>query len=376
MRGAGRRLGWLPVAIILAACGGPLGGAAQHPSQPAGQLTLGPALAPAPPNIVYMHYYMWWTPAHWKDKLGPFYPYSARPSPLPGSVDASGCGPQTSYTGATIVDVPAGGLYDEGTAAAVDRQIATAAAAGISGFLLDWQGTGLQDQSVNSAPANARLDLVLGRIDAYNATHSQKFSAGLALAVYGEYDRAPARIKHDLEYFVSQYGEDPALANPYSTRPIVMLMASRRYLPTALPELSPLRSKLYLVGDETSASWPVDEPYLDAASYYWSSENPWSNRSAGHEITKLGQLVHSAGKRWFAPFIPGYDKELAGGMCVPRNGTQTLSKVWATNAASSPEGWFGISWNEYVENTYIEPSEAYGTVYLDQLATLIASASH
>jgi hypothetical protein len=33
----------------------------------------------------------------------------------------------------------------------------------------------------------------------------------------------------------------------------------------------------------------------------------------------------------------------------------------------------GISWNEFVENTYIEPSQAFGTKYLDELRRLIAA---
>jgi hypothetical protein len=316
---------------------------------------------------------MWWTPTHWKQKLGPFYPYDANPSPLPGTMDESGCSPQTSFAGASLVDVPSDGLYDQGDASAIDRQIATAASAGITGFLLDWQGTGRASQSVSSSGANQRLDLVVGRVNAYNATHSRKFSVGLAFAIYGEYDRPAARTLADLEYFSRRYSTNPAFSNTYSPNPVVMLLASRRYSPDVLPALSKLRTRLYLVGDETSISWPRDEASLDAASYYWSSENPWTNPNAGTEIARLGQAVHDSGKRWFAPFIPGYDKELVGGACVPRNGTDTMRTLWQVNGASHPEAWFGISWNEYAENTYLEPSQAYGATYLNELASLIAT---
>ena len=345
--------------------------AAQQPA--AEPKVLVPPAEPAAPNIVYLHYYLWWTPAHWKQKLGPFYPYGDPSLPLPGAIDQSGCSPRASYNGAAIVDVPADGLYDQGDATAIDRQIATAAAAGVTGFLLDWQGTGLSNQSVRSSGANGRLDLVVGRVNAYDATHGRKFALGLALGVYGEYDRSKVRMLADLDYFSRRYGSNPAFRNAYSPNPIVMLMASRRYSPGVLPALSALRSNLYLVGDETSASWPLDQANLDAASYYWSSENPWSNTNAGTEIMKLGTAVHASGKRWFAPFIPGYDKQLAGGMCVPRNGIETMHKLWEINGASRPEAWFGISWNEYVENTYLEPSQAYGATYLNELASLIAT---
>ena len=342
------------------------------------------AAAPAPnqqaaaaesANVVYLHYYLWWTPAHWQDKLGPLYPYGRQPSPLPGSVDSSGCAAQPAYSGATIVDVPAAGLYDQRDPTALDRQIATASAAGITGFLVDWQGTGLPSQSVRSSSANTRLDLLVSRVNAYNAAHSRRFGLALAFAVYGEYNRPRSRMLADLQYFQSRYGADPAFRNPYSAHPMVMLMASRRYSADVLPGLSEMRSSLYLVGDETSASWPVDAASLDAASYYWSSENPWTNAGAGAEISKLGAAVHAGGKRWFAPVSPGYDKELLGGTCVPRNSAQTLRKLWEVNGASRPDAWFGISWNEYVENTYLEPSLAYGSSYLDELSRLIAGGA-
>jgi hypothetical protein len=58
---------------------------------------------------------------------------------------------------------------------------------------------------------------------------------------------------------------------------------------------------------------------------------------------------------------------------VPRKGVETLSKLWETNVRSRPDGWFAISWNELVENTHLEPSLAYGSIYLDRLTALIRS---
>jgi hypothetical protein len=82
-------------------------------------------------------------------------------------------------------------------------------------------------------------------------------------------------------------------------------------------------------------------------------------------------MVRNDGKAWFAPFIAGYNKQLLGGSCVPRNGTDTLTRIWDLNGATHPDGWFGISWNELVENTYLEPSRLYGSRYLDALSALI-----
>ena len=121
-------------------------------------------------------------------------------------------------------------------------------------------------------------------------------------------------------------------------------------------------------------SWPNDGQYLDGTSYYWSTQDPWNNSRAGSAVSDLASQVHADGKSWFAPFIAGYNKQLMGGGCVQRKGTQTLTKLWQLNGATRPDGWFGISWNEFVENTYLEPSKRYGSTYLDALAALIKSS--
>ena len=334
---------------------------------------------PPPPghNAVYVHYYLWWSVQHWQDKLGAGYPYGASPAPAPGSMDSSGCNPQVRYPGSTIVDVPSEGLYNQDVASTFDLHIAEAVQAGLRGFLVSWQGTGATGQSPSSSSYNSRLDTLAARVNAYNLTHGADFGLGLAFASYGNYARPASAVVNDLRYFAARYGSNPAFRNSYSNKPLTMLLDSRKWTPlvgsagAVLPQAhAAVDPSLYLVGDETASSWPADAPYLDATSYYWSSENPWTNSSAQSSVDALGAEVHAAGKRWFPPVIAGYDKQLVGGQCVPRDGIATLDKDWAVNKTSNPDGWFAISWNEFVENTYIEPSANYGSKYLNELGRL------
>jgi hypothetical protein len=192
------------------------------------------------------------------------------------------------------------------------------------------------------------------------------------MSVYGNYTRPAAEIINDLNYFSRSYGSDPAFANRFSPRPLVMLLASRKLSPGTLSTVSrATRARLFLLGDETASSWSTDGPLLDGTSYYWSSENP--SQYTRDSLISLGNQVHAAGKPWFSPFTPGFGNQLQGGTCVPRNHGATLAAAWSGNGASHPDGWMGISWNEFVENTYLEPSLAYGTTYLDQLRRLIAA---
>lgn len=388
-----RRAGSLLLALTVAACGAnPASTAPPTAPQstgfasttPTASPTLAPSVTPSgsggqavsPPTIVYLHYYTWWTLQHWHQKLGSRYPYAASPPVLPGTVDASGCAPAVDYPGATIVDVPSEGLYDQSQAATFDRHIAEAAAAGITGFLVSWQGVGSANQTPASSGYDSRLELLVERVDAYNATHTVPFRLGLAFAAFGDYSRPADEIIGDLTYFSHRYGHDPAFANAFSDEPLVMWLDSRKFsLATVQAVSASLRSSLYLIGDETYQSWSRDAPYLDASSYYWSSQNPYQNPASGQQILSLASQVRAGQGRWFAPFIAGYDKILVGGGCVPRNGVQTLDEIWRINGASHPDAWFGISWNEFVENTYLEPTVRYGTTYLDELRRLIFSGT-
>jgi len=327
-----------------------------------------------PPSVstVYVHYYLWWTPRHWTEKLGAAYPQGASPLPLPGALDASGCNPTVSYAGATIVDVPAEGLYDQDQAATFDLHIREAAAAGITGFVVSWQGTGQAPQAPSSSGYDRRLDLLVSRVDRYNATHATPFRLVLGLAAFGNYARSATQVNNDLTYFRSRYAGDPAFRNRYSSRPLVMILDSRKFAASTIAAVSRAqRSALFLVGDETSTSWQRDAAWLDGTSYYWSSQNPFANPQSGKQVASLAAQVRADGKAWFAPFNGGFDTQLVGGStCVPRK-VSTLDAVWKLNAPSRPDGWFGISWNEFVENTFLEPSRAFGRRYLDELSRLI-----
>jgi hypothetical protein len=88
----------------------------------------------------------------------------------------------------------------------------------------------------------------------------------------------------------------------------------------------------------------------------------------------MGDKVHAAGKRWYAPLNPGYNSQLLdGGTCIPRRNGETLRTLWNGNSNSNPDGWGFISWNEIAENTHIKPMQKWGNTYLNVLSSLIGS---
>ena len=72
---------------------------------------------------------------------------------------------------------------------------------------------------------------------------------------------------------------------------------------------------------------------------------------------------------WVAPAAPGYDSRLLGGTTlIERKGGETLQREINVALQSAPDAIGLISWNEFSENSHIEPSQNHGHQYLKVLA--------
>jgi hypothetical protein len=325
---------------------------------------------------VFAYYYLWWSLNHWTSALGPNYPYQASPLPLPARLDAAGCNPTSNYSGNTLTDVPKK-LYSQDDAGFIEADVRQAAAAGLTGFAVNWAGTGSATQTVTGNPYSRRLQMMVDAVHTVNAQGipfklwlSYKASAVVLTQSY---------ISNDLAYFYSKYGNDPAFDRVQSAKPTVIWQGSRKYSLSVLQAVSSqYRAKFRVLGDETT--WSTSRaPYLDGDAYYWSSQNPYANPQSFSQLSTLANAVRASGRNldgstkvWVAPFAPGYDKQLAGGSsCVPRKGGQTVKALFDGNAATHPDDWGLISWNEISEGSYIDPMTRYGATDLNVLSSVI-----
>jgi hypothetical protein len=128
---------------------------------------------------------------------------------------------------------------------------------------------------------------------------------------------------------------------------------------------------LVLSTEKSVAGYKRIADLTDGDSYYWSSVNPITNQNYDAKLTQMSAAIHADGKYWIAPFASGFDARLIGGTSVvPRSNGATLRTEYANAIRSSPDALGLISWNEFSENTYVEPSIHYGRRYLDVLAEL------
>ncbi len=326
-----------------------------------------PVAAPTLPfsqEGMYAYYYLWWDTQHWQDTLGPNYPYGQTPLPLPASLDATGCNPTSLYNGNIETDVPAT-LFTEDDQLQVISDVSSAIAAGLSGFAVDWYGTGSASQSPSSNAENQRLDTLVRAVDLAQAA-GHNFHLWLSYEASSTGLSQPA-ISGDLSYLTSEYGNSQAFDRSNDGKPTFIWVGSYKYSTPVVAAISAqFRSSWYFVGGYQWNQWNTTvAQYFDADSPYWSSQDPWHNSQSFQQLDGLAATLHAEGKKYFAPLAPGFDRQLDGSStCVPRNNGATLQALYAGNATADPQGWLLISWNEITEGTYVTPQlQRYGDAY-------------
>jgi hypothetical protein len=314
------------------------------------------------------YYYLWWSKEHWHDKLGPNYPYRKSPLPLPATLNSIGCHARTRYAGNTLTDVPHA-LYSQDQHGVIERHVHQALHARLDGFIANWRGAGSLTQGVHAVPYTSRLITLLDAAKTVTAD-------GKPFDVWLDYKAAdtqlrPSYIIRDLRWLHTKLGGRSAW-DRRNGQIVVVWSGSHHYPLSTLREVSrAVRDRFFLVGDENPSSITHERlRTFDGLTYYWSSQNPYTNPDSFSQLRHLARKVHAEGKPWFAPFTPGYQDQLEGGVCVPRRYGDTLHRLYNGNRTSNPQALCLISWNEITEGTYIEPLRRYGKAYVRRTAGL------
>jgi hypothetical protein len=328
---------------------------------------------------VFAYYYLWWSRSHWLDRLGPNYPFSATPNPLPARLDAGGCSAVSLFPGNTLTDVSQGLAYDQNNPEVIERDVRLAAAAKLAGFAVNWNGTGTSNQTPTSSSDNRRLQWMF---DAVHKVNAEGIPFKLLLNYKSASRPSTTEMTNDLNYFIGRYGGDPALDHSYSSKPELVWPGSWKYTDAEKTSISrAFRSRIYLIGGE-KADWDLmSAANFDGNTWYWPGQDPYRNPHSFDQLRDVANTVRStrnpdgADKVWLAPLAPGYNPVLlhGGDTCVPRNDGDTMRRLFEGNLASQPDGWLLISWNEIAEGSYVVPLTRYGDAYLDVLRSIIAA---
>jgi hypothetical protein len=238
----------------------------------------------------------------------------------------------------------------------MEEHVRMAKEAGIEGFIVSWKSTYTLD---------LRLDQLM------EVANEQDFS--LWIIYQGlDFDRKPLdvdRIINDLQYFVERYASNPAFG--MYDLPVVILSGSWEFSAQDIGMIkNSFRDWLHLLASERDVDGYLRiADKVDGNAYYWSSVDPFTFPGYEEKLAAMGTAVHDYRGIWLAPAAPGFDARLIGGTSVvDRRDGQTLRAELGAAMNSNPDAIGIISWNEFSENTQIEPSERHGSLALDVIA--------
>jgi len=258
-------------------------------------------------------------------------------------------------------DYPLLGRYSSDDAAVIRQHIKWAKAAGIDGFILSWK---------SSPTNNRRLQLLV------SIAGEMEFK--LSIIYQGlDFHRKPLdpqRVAADFLWLKHTYASNPVFLR-FDGKPVTIFSGTWAYNHDDIASITtPVRDALLVLASEKSVKgYQRVADVTDGDAYYWSSVNPSTHPSYADKLAAMGDAVHADGNYWLAPFAPGFDARLVGGTkAVGRNNGETLDAEYTAAQASDPDALGLISWNEFSENTFVEPSEALKTQYLTVLQSVLA----
>ena len=282
-----------------------------------------PAATGDPP--VFAYYYIWFNPTSWERAK---------------------------------IDYPILGHYSSDEREVMRTHIRWAKEAGIEGFMVSWK---------NTPVLNRRLDKLI------SAARQQRFKLGIIYQGL-DFQREPLpaeTVARDLVYFKRHF----ASRKPFRAlaAPLVIWSGTWRFSRAEVASVTN-RSRdglLLLASEKNVAGYERIADLVDGDAYYWSSVNPSTYPHYRGKLVDMSAAVHRRQGLWMAPVSPGFDARLIGGTSVvPRRDGATLRTEYDTAISSSPDLIGLISWNEFSENSHVEPSTRYGPRALDVLADI------
>jgi Glycosyl hydrolase family 99 len=281
------------------------------------------AHAAGPPDRLFSYYYIWFNAGSWNRAK---------------------------------TDYPVLGRYSSDDRDVMRKHVQWAKRSGIDGFIVSWKSTPV---------LNRRLERLA------EVAEAERFKL---LVIYQglDFEREPlpaTRVRHDLDVFVKRYAN--ARAFDVFEKPLVIWSGTWRF---SRPEIASVtsrsrRSLLVLASERNMEGYGRLDDLVDGNAYYWGAVNPSTYPGYPEKLAAMGAAVHARGGLWIPPAAPGFDARLVGGTSVVkrRNGATLRTQLDAATR-SAPDAIGLISWNEFSENTHVEPSERYGSRYLDVVA--------
>lgn len=272
---------------------------------------------------------------------------------------------QSDWCRCQMSDLPVS-RYDSSDDQTIDRQIAQAAQAGITGFITSWPGP------------RTTQDATLAKLFAHAASYERNTGTHFVSSIYFESDVDGIRnhLRGALHHVITHYTTDPHYFR-WHGKPVIFIwdpLGNGRTLSTWAALRQHLDPGHHLIwsaeGTDTSLLSVFDGLHLFSAGY-WGLLNGTMASVDQNFRSRINayNAAHGTQKIWAAGVEPGYDDTRVpgrtGAYTVPRNKGATYRTSWAAAMSSGPD-WITITtFNEWFEGAMIEPSVSYGSLYLN-----------
>jgi len=241
------------------------------------------------------------------------------------------------------------------------RQIEQAKSANIDAFVSAWYGPSTQ---FNQTETNLRALL--------NLATQKSFGIGVLFETAGPFFHNAGDVQSAIASLLATHAKQPSYLK-WNGKPVVFFWAQNQYSratwQSIRAQVDPNHSTIWIAeGFDMSLLGVFDGGYLYNIAWagdVGATEQQWASR------------VRAAGGQWVGTVMPGWDDirlvERGGRYARSREGGAWYARTWAGAASTNPDWIVITSWNEFVENTYIEPSANYGAQYLDLTRAIAAS---
>lgn len=266
-----------------------------------------------------------------------------------------------------VPDTPAE-LYVSRDRGAMARHIEQAKAAGIDAFVVSWYGPRVEN---NQTETNLRALL--------DEAAARGFRIAVDFEVTSPFYGGAGDVQNGLATLLATHAQHPAYLRS-DGKPVIFFWRQQRFSTDTWAAIRAAvdggRNSLWIEeGVDVSPLSVFDGHHLYSVTW-----NPPTDM--GYTANKFARLVRgkaaalAAPKVYVATVMPGYDDRKTGrgnAFAVGREGGAYYARSWQAAIGSQPDWIVITSFNEWPEGTYIEPSQAHGSMYLDLTAQWAAA---
>ena len=274
---------------------------------------------------------------------------------------------ENTWTPSKVPDFPTA-TYVSRDRAAMARHIDQAKSAGIDALVVNWWGP----QDNNQTETNLRIML--------DEAAARGFRIAVDVDLNSPYLRSAGAIQAAMSTLLNSHAQHGAYLK-VGGKPVVFFYNQDARLSTGgwsaiRSAVDPGRNSLWIQeGTNVSPLTEFDGHHLYSVT--------WANRTdMSYTANKFARLVRAkaaalgAPKVYVATVMPGYDDRKTGrgnAFAVGREDGAYYARSWQAAIGSAPDWIVITSFNEWPEGTYIEPSQAYGNLFLDLTAQWAAA---